>query len=228
MPEAKPVDIWVYIHGFNLYNGALKATPYKWLDLQSFAEKLRPGDRVPKVKFFTAQVDRRFDAPQQPVRQRLYWRALRTLPTIEIIEGHFKTRVNRLPLEASVQAIERAIGAGGTTAGMRPTFVAVRRSEEKGTDVNIATHLINDAHLHRFDAAILVSNDSDLAEAIRIARSETGKAVHVHRPSASRPNAELQSAATSFNNINTNHLRTSQFPATLSDARGIFGKPAGW
>ena len=30
----------LYIDGFNLYYGALKDTPYKWLDLRSLAEVL--------------------------------------------------------------------------------------------------------------------------------------------------------------------------------------------
>ena len=222
------MNLSVYIDGFNLYNGALRGTPYKWLDLHAFAEKLRPGDQVQKVKFFTAQVDRRFDDPLQPVRQRLYWRALRTLPSVDIIEGHFKTRVIRLPEESSVAYIENELRAGRPITGLTPTFVQIRRSEEKGTDVNIATHLVHDAHLSRFDAAILVSNDSDLAEAVRIVCNEIGKPVHIFRPSTIRPNAKLQAVATSFNNIDVNHLRTSQLPSPLTDTRGTFSKPATW
>jgi hypothetical protein len=30
----------VYIDGFNLYYGAVKGTPYKWLDLKSVCQKL--------------------------------------------------------------------------------------------------------------------------------------------------------------------------------------------
>ncbi len=180
------------------------------------------------MKFFTAQVDRRFNDPQQPVRQRLYWRAIRTLPTVEIIEGHFKTRTTWLPEEASVAYIENEQRAGRSIEGLAPTFVQVRRSEEKGTDVNIATHLVHDAHLGRFDAAVLISNDSDLAEAIRIVCSEIGRPVHIFRPSTTHPNAKLQSVATSFSNIEIRHLTTSQMRATLTDARGSFTKPPTW
>lgn len=222
------MNYWVYIDGFNLYNGALRHTAFKWLDLHAFAEKLCPGHSVGKVKFFTAQVDPRFDDPQQPVRQRLYWRALRTLPTVDIIEGHFKTRTIRLPEEASVAFIEGELRAGRSIAGLSPTFVQVRRSEEKGTDVNIATHLVHDAHRGLFDAAILVSNDSDLAESVRIVTQDIGKSVHVVRPSTARPNAKLQVVATTFGNIKTTHLSTSQLPASLTDARGSFSKPPSW
>jgi len=222
------MNVSVYVDGFNLYNGTLKGTPYRWLDLYAFAQKLCPNDQVNKVKFFTAQVDRRFDDPLQPVRQRLYWRALRTLPKVQIVEGHFKTRVNRLPEETSVAYIENELKMGRSIAGLTPTFVQVRRSEEKGTDVNIATHLVHDAHLSRFDAAILVSNDSDLAEAVRIVCREIGKPVHIFRPSTRRPNAKLQGVATSFNNIDAKHLMTSLLPNTLTDAQGTFSKPNTW
>ena len=218
--------IWTDIDGFNLYSGALKETGNKWLNLHSLSEKLRPQVEIAKVKYFTAQVDRRFNDPQQPVRQRLYWRALRTKPTIEIIEGQFKTRINWLPTHSSLVTIENEIKAGRSIAGMSPKYEEVRRSEEKGTDVNIATHLVHDAHLSRFDAAILVSNDSDLAEAVRIVCSEIGKEVHIFRPSTTRPNAKLQSVASSFNNIELLQLSDSQLPHTLADARGSFCKPS--
>jgi len=37
-------------------------------------------------------------------------------------------------------------------------------TQEKRTDVNIATHLVNDAHKKMFDIAVVVTNDSDLLE----------------------------------------------------------------
>lgn len=51
-------------------------------------------------------------------------------------------------------------------------YVRVAITEEKGSDVNIATHLINDGWKDLYDVAIVVSNDSDLIEPIRIVKSE--------------------------------------------------------
>lgn len=42
--------------------------------------------------------------------------------------------------------------------------------EEKGTDVNLATHLLLDVLQGEVDAVIVISNDSDLALPIRVAR----------------------------------------------------------
>jgi hypothetical protein len=39
-------NVNVYIDGFNLYYGALKRTPYKWLDLALLARTLLPTDTV--------------------------------------------------------------------------------------------------------------------------------------------------------------------------------------
>ena len=222
------MNIWAYIDGFNLYNGALKRTTHKWLDLQAFTQGLRPTDRVSKVKFFTAKVDARPDDPDQPLRQMVYWRALRTISSIEIIEGHFLTKATYLPEVADSDRIMALQRSGASTTGVRPKKAHVYRSEEKGTDVNLAIHLLHDAHLGRFDAAIVVSNDSDLKEAIHIVRGEVRKPVFVFYPPTRYPSFQLKSVASRFRGIQTHHLSTSQLPAVITDARGSFGKPAGW
>jgi len=222
------LNIWAYIDGFNLYNGALKSTPYRWLDLQSFSQNLRPTDNVSKVKFFTAKVNARPNDPDQPVRQMRYWRALRTMNTIEIIEGHFLTKPTYLPEVTSVDAIAAQQNAGVNTRGMRPTMAHVYRSEEKGTDVNLAIHLVHDAHLGRFDAAIVVSNDSDLAGAVGIVKKEISKPVFFFHPSSPYPSFLLKKEATRFREITNTHLSNSQFPSSLTDSRGPFSKPSGW
>jgi uncharacterized LabA/DUF88 family protein len=47
----------------------------------------------------------------------------------------------------------------------------VIHTEEKGSDVNLGVHLVNDAWLNRYDCAVVVSNDSDLAEAISLVKA---------------------------------------------------------
>ena len=58
----------VYVDGFNLYYGALKGTPFKWLDLVRLAYQLLPaGYSVTKLKYFTVP-------PTCPVGMRLWSR----------------------------------------------------------------------------------------------------------------------------------------------------------
>jgi hypothetical protein len=81
----------VYIDGFNLYYGALKGTPYKWLDLARLCQALLPSDTIQEIKYFTARVSARPSKPTSAHDQGLYIRALRTLPNLTIKYGHFLT-----------------------------------------------------------------------------------------------------------------------------------------
>ena len=134
----------VYVDGFNFYYGAVKGTPYKWVDLEAVCRRLLPRDDIVKIRYFTARVTERPDDPQRPVRQAAYLRALATYSLIEIHYGHFVTRPTRLPLASDTN-----------------TIVEVLRTEEKGSDVNLATHLLLDAFKGRCDTAVVISNDSD-------------------------------------------------------------------
>jgi uncharacterized LabA/DUF88 family protein len=92
--------------------------------------------------------------------------------------------------------------------------------------VNLAVHLVNDACLDAFDAALVISNDSDLAEAIRIARSK-GKPIGVANPSATnRMNAELYHSASFTRRIEAKHLKAAQLPSTIGPA--TVSKPERW
>ncbi len=79
----------VYVDGFNLYYGAVKDTSYKWLDLGRMCDLLLPPNDIQCIKYFTAHVSARPNDPAQPTRQDTYLRALRTIPNLEIIFGHF-------------------------------------------------------------------------------------------------------------------------------------------
>jgi len=108
----------------------------------------------------------------------------------------------------------------------------VLRCEEKGTDVNLAAHLVNDAHQQNpsrtFEVALVLSADSDLCEAIRIVTQEIGKPVFVYTPNSKSHVAKLTAVATNVFSLTKSKLRASTFPSTLTDARGSFSKPWGW
>ena len=47
----------VYVDGFKLYYGAVKGTPFKWLDPVKLAYRILPsGHRIDKLHYFTARV----------------------------------------------------------------------------------------------------------------------------------------------------------------------------
>jgi hypothetical protein len=84
-------NVNVYTDGFNLYYGALKRTPYKWLDLGLLARTLLPTDTVQEIHYFTARVSSRPYSPTSAHDQGLYIRALKTVPNLQIKYGHFLT-----------------------------------------------------------------------------------------------------------------------------------------
>jgi len=54
-------------------------------------ERAFPRNQIVGTKYFTAKVSALPDNPGQPIRQMIFWRALRTLPNLEIlvpIAGH--------------------------------------------------------------------------------------------------------------------------------------------
>ena len=77
----------VYVDGLNLYNGALRGTPYRWIDLQKLSQALlKPGDEIQRIRYFTALLD---VAANSTVRQQqaTYIRALRTIPSLTVHLG---------------------------------------------------------------------------------------------------------------------------------------------
>lgn len=166
---------------------------------------------ISKIKYFTASVKIRPNEKDKdkPNRQQIYFRALRTIPNLEIYEGMFL--VNTV-------LMKRADEDG---------YVKVVKTEEKGSDVSLATHLVNDAHKKEFEMAVVISNDSDLVEPIRIVIQELKLPVIVISPYDTNT-IKLREIATSARQIRKGVLRVSQFPDELSDNIGKFTKPTSW
>ena len=204
----------VYMDGFNLYYGAVKGTPYKWLNVMTLCRLLLPKNQIAQIKYFTAPVTARPNDPDQANRQQLFFRALQTIPELEIIFGHFLSHEVMMPLAHPAP--------GG------PKYVRVIKTEEKGSDVNIAAHMVNDGHKGLYQVAILVSNDSDLVEPVKIVRNELKLPIGVLNPFINSASYDLRKHATFVKPIRPGALSASQFPPTLQDSSGTFYKPPSW
>lgn len=200
----------VYVDGFNLYYGAVKDTPYRWLDIAALCALLLPRDHINQIKYFTALVSPRPHDPDQPTRQQTYLRALRTIPDLTIILGSFLTHEVMMPL---------APPASG--------YVKVTNTKEKGSDVNLATHLLVDGYNDDYDIAVIVSNDSDLLAPIQVVIGQLKKPVGMLNPQK-HPSHALLPHIKFIKQIRSGVLAKSQFPVTLMDTRGSFSKPASW
>jgi uncharacterized LabA/DUF88 family protein len=143
----------VYIDGFNLYYGIRRWPGCKWLDVGKLVTHLFPNDQIHRIRYFTAHVKGKSN-PGAPERQQAYLRALKTIEGLEIHYGRF------LVTPTTMQIVK--------PNGQMVPFVKV---EEKGSDVNLATYLMLDAFTKDCEMAIVISNDSDLVEPIRLAQA---------------------------------------------------------
>ena len=205
----------IYIDGFNLYFRALRGTPFKWLDLRRFGQVLFPDDEINRVSYFTARIKARPRNPNQPQRQQVYLRALATLPNVEIHYGTYRDRTKTRPLADPIPGM--------------PNFVKVLDSEEKGSDVNLATRLLVDGFEQDFEQAVIVSNDSDLASPIKYVRDQLQlEAVVVNPDGNNVTHKDLVGSASYTKRLRPRHLRSSQLPPTLDDQHGTISKPPSW
>ena len=203
----------LYIDGFNLYYGCLKGSFLKWLDPVRMAALLLPGHTITATHYFSANVSARLGDPDQPIRQQTYLRALRTLPNFTIHLGYFLGHAVRMSLAHP--------SPGG------PTTAVVWRTDEKGSDVNLATQILVDGFDDAYECAVLVTNDSDLLAPISVVRRRLGKKVGLLNPQQ-RPARTLLTEVDFYKKIRYGVLAASQFAPTLTDAIGTFSKPATW
>lgn len=204
----------VYVDGFNLYYGAVRHTPYRWLNLRKLCETLFPRNDITAIRYFTALVTSTSVDPTKTQRQLTFIRALETLPGLTVHYGSFLTndvwmpRVRRFPGQSA--------------------RVQVTKTEEKGSDVNLAALLLADGFRGLYDSAIVVSNDSDLMLPIKIVTQELGLPVGLLNPHK-RFSVELSRVATFKKQIRKGPLSACQLPDPVVDVAGReIRKPAGW
>jgi len=207
------VRTYVYIDGFNLFYRVLKGkSGLKWLNLKELVRKiLRPNCQILRIKYFTALVLPNPRDPDKHINQQTYIRAIETfIPEVEVYYGRFLESKKRLPL-------------------VNPTTTSrsaqVLKMEEKGSDVNLGVHLVYDACKDLYDYGVVISNDGDLAEALRIAKEELGKTIGVISP-VYPLTYDLMEYASFYRYIRPKTLQSSQLPNPIPNTP--IRKPATW
>ncbi|WP_151448131.1 NYN domain-containing protein [Lacisediminimonas profundi] len=205
----------IYIDGFNLYYGALKGTPYKWLDLLTlFREVLQPHHEIAAINYYTANVSPRPNDPGVAIRQQAYLNALRAhVKEVKVHHGHFLSSTVKM-------ALANPVG--------NQRFAEVLKTEEKGSDVNLAVHALNDAWSNQYECAVIVSNDSDLSESLRLIKKLQKKIILVTPGDAKvrPPNAQLKRWAMATLSITQEALAASQLPSPIPGTS--MSKPGTW
>lgn len=196
----------VYIDGFNLYFGMVDAgiENCKWLNIKALIDSyITHNQELIEIKYFTSRIT---NQPSKQKRQNSYLEALETTG-INLIYGLYKAK----EIECHNCGHNWSI------------------SNEKMTDVNIATHLLLDAFNDRFDTAILISGDSDLVPPIKAIHNQFNKkVVSVFFP-PERHNITVAGAAKGSQIIGKKKIKDNQFPLTVTKIGGyILTKPENW
>jgi uncharacterized LabA/DUF88 family protein len=197
-----------YIDGMNLYHGLRDkyGRRHHWLNVDSLVRSvLLPGQQLTRVNFFTARVR---NQPMSELRQETYLTAITAAsPIVEIVEGRFQERSVRCHSCGSV----------------RVTY------DEKETDVHIASAIVRDAATDRYETAVLVSADGDLAPAIGTAKwlAPAKRFVAVFPPK--RRSDVLRQTCDAALTIGDAKIRAAQLPDKIILPTGVaVDRPAYW
>ena len=183
--------VGVYVDGFNLYYGARglcgrSTAGWRWLDLRQLASSLIAAESgwssatVERVVYCTARIN----GASNPGGQRdqdTYIRALQGSGAVdEVSMGNYVSRVSTAPLATADRKGRPVVtrpawplmvqDSNGAPHPGAVFMASIARREEKGSDVNVASHLLLDVLENRVDAAIVISNDSDLEFPVTEAR----------------------------------------------------------
>jgi hypothetical protein len=239
--------VGAYIDGFNLYYGGRSlcgrgTAGWRWLDVRTLVvSQLRwPGATLERVVYCTAVIDAATNASGYH-DQDIYLRALRAAKSVDLIEyGTYVARVKQAPLavRASTQNGRPDLvhpqwpivvqDADGKPVNDAVFMVSYAHREEKGSDVNVASHLLVDVLSGAVDAAIVVSNDSDLKFPIRYARTRVP--VGVINPSDNYTAGALRGKPDDgvgghwWGTLTADHFRSAQLPERV----GALSRPVGW
>jgi uncharacterized LabA/DUF88 family protein len=212
----------VYIDGFNLYFRALKNSRYKWLNLNALCEAALPKTcDIVAINYYTARVTIRRN-PTSQKDQNSYLSALKTLPNLHIHLGIFQAMKKWMFL---VQPVELRPGSL-VPPQPNPEFSRVVKTEEKGSDVNLAAHLVRDAFTGAFEHAVVITNDTDLKEPLRIVTQEANLPLTLLSPDGN-PSEDLKKLATHVRHLRP-YLGACQFPKPVTGPKGPITKPADW
>ena len=250
----QPMRVGVYVDGYNVYYGARdccgrSTSGWRWLDVRALIENAITYQGqwnnavIDRVVYCTARVDAATN-PSAHADQDVYLKALLSTGAVDYIEyGNYVTRT-----KTGLLAVDGKDATGKHKAEVVTSKwpVVVRHSagqpvrdarfmakylhfEEKGSDVNVASHLLLDVLTGSIDAAVVVSNDSDLAFPLRVARDRVP--VATINPRGERPTAgSLQGQKSDgvgnhwWWKIKDKAYRRHQLP----EPAGKYTKPAGW
>ena len=172
--------------------------------------------------------------------QDVYLRALLAASSVDVTEyGTYVMRTATAPLATAGPGGRPQIStaswpvmvryATGTDVPNASFMASVARREEKGSDVNVAAHLLLDVLDGTVDAAVVISNDSDLRLPIQLARAHIP--VGLINPTRGYPAGALNASSTAgvgnhwWYQLTATDFTACQLPPAIGPK---IRRPAGW
>ena len=110
----------------------------------------------------------------------------------------------------------------------RPVMRRINFTQEKGFDVNLASHLVFDVLNSEADAFVVLSNDSDQVGPLKMLQTRTDAKLGLILPQENPGKELLGLKLPIVRRIRLGVLQSSQFPEVLNDSNGMFSKPKEW
>lgn len=168
--------VQIYIDGGNFYNLALKRIGCHEVDFNfdKFANFL-VGDReliLPGKRFYIGTVRGKDDNHETTKAMSNQTRLFRILERNNwtIKTSKLRTRTETIKIDDRFKDYQQLLAKGIKE-------ITYQRAREKGIDVKLATDLLVGALDDRYDVAVIVSSDSDLAPAMDIVRKKFHKKI---------------------------------------------------
>lgn len=242
--------VGVYVDGYNLYYGGRSCCGrgqrgWRWLDIRSLVKSVVKTQGawvdadLERIVYCTARVDSTTNASAHR-DQYVYLKALLATRSVDWIEyGNYVARVK----SALVATEHPTTGRPLITTSTWPLMVQDRNSasvrdarfmvkhlhlEEKGSDVNVASHLLVDVLSSQVEAAVIISNDSDLALPVKKARERVPVGLINPRDSYCAGSLRGRKSDGVGNHWWWSLKRDAYYANQLPDPAGHQRRPPGW
>lgn len=214
-PLAVPRRTTVFVDGLNFHYGVARRFGRRWVDPVALCRRVLDPKwhDIRQVRYYTSLFVEGVPGSGDPGSQNTHHRAMG-------LDDRFVLRLGRFKFRREMARLATPDGS--------PAFAKVESMREKGSDVNLAAELVHLAHLGEFEAAVVISNDSDLARAIEIVRKELGKPVGIINPQPRTQVLELHQAGSFTRTIRQADIQAAIFPDVVHSPTGPICKPAGW
>ena len=244
------MKVGVYVDGYNLYYGGRdecgRSKPgWRWLNIRGLVNDLiaeQPGwsgASIKRIVYCTARTDAATN-PSGHRDQDIYLKALKVSKSVDYIEyGNYVARVKYALLATPDPVTDRPVlvsshwpvmikNTAGKSVPDARFMVSYFHQEEKGSDVNVASHLLLDVLNGDVEAAVVISNDSDLRFPVKHVR--TLVPLGMVNPRNSFHAGDLQGKPTDgVGNHWWRRLKKADYTRhQLAEAIGLYRRPADW